>query len=91
MTPTSDPSRQPPVEWYPRLIEEVQEYAIFLTNCEGRVISWNGGAERLLGWTEAEILGQSSFRIFVPEDLAAGAAARELATAAAEGRAEDER
>ena len=91
MTPTPDPSRQPLVEWYPRLIAEVQDYAIFLTDCEGRVISWNGGAERLLGWTEAEILGQSSFRIFVPEDVAAGSASRELAMAAVEGRAENER
>jgi PAS domain S-box-containing protein len=91
MTPAPEPSRPPPTDWYRRLVDEVRDYAIFLTDLEGRVIGWNGGAERLLGWTEAEILGQSSFRMFVPEDIAAGAAARELATAAAEGRAEDER
>jgi len=83
MTPAPEPPRPPPAEWYRRLVDEVQDYAIFLTDLEGRVIGWNGGAERLLGWTEAEILGQSSFRVFVPEDLAAGAAA--------EGRAVDER
>jgi PAS domain S-box-containing protein len=91
MTRAPEPSRQQPPEPYRRLIEEVHDYAIFLTDLAGRVISWNGGAERLLGWMEAEILGQSSFCIFVPEDLAAGAAARELETAATEGRAEDER
>jgi PAS domain S-box-containing protein len=84
-------SHQQTTEWYRRLIEEVHDYAIFLADREGRVISWNGGAERLLGWTEAEILGQSSFCIFVPEDLASGAAARELEKAATEGRAENER
>jgi PAS domain S-box-containing protein len=84
-------SHQQTTEWYRRLIEEVHDYAIFLADREGRVISWNGGAERLLGWTEAEILGQSSFCIFVPEDLASGVAARELEKAATEGRAENER
>jgi PAS domain S-box-containing protein len=78
-------------DWYRLLIEEVHDYAIFLIDLEGLVVSWNGGAERLLGWTEAEILGQSSFRVFVPEDLATGAHTLELDKAAAEGRAEDER
>jgi PAS domain S-box-containing protein len=91
MTRAPELSRPQTTEWYRRLIDEVQDYAIFLTDLEGRVISWNGGAERLLGWTEAEILGQSSFRIFVPEDLASGAATRELEQAATEGRAENER
>jgi PAS domain S-box-containing protein len=82
MTRTPDPSRPPLADWYRRLVDEVRDYAIFLIDLEGRVIGRNGGAERLLGW--------SAFRVFVPEDLAAGAAARELATAAAEGRVEDE-
>jgi len=91
MTREPEPSRQYPPDLYRRLIEEVHDYAIFLTDLAGHVVSWNGGAERLLGWTEAEILGQSSFGIFVPEDLASGAATRELETAAREGRAENER
>jgi PAS domain S-box-containing protein len=86
-----EPSHQQTTEWYRRLIDEVHDYAVFLTDLEGRVISWNGGAERLLGWTEAEILGQASFRIFVPEDRAAGAHTRELEKVARDGRAEDER
>ena len=69
MTREPEPSRQHPPDLYRRLIEEVHDYAIFLTDLAGRVVSWNGGAERLLGWTEAEILGQSSLGIFVPEDL----------------------
>ena len=91
MTRGPELSHRQTTDWYRRLIDEVQDYAIFLTDLEGRVISWNAGAERLLGWTEAEILGQSSFRVFVPEDVAAGAATRELEKAATEGRAENER
>ena len=91
MTREPEPFRQQPPELYRRLIEEVHDYAIFLTDLAGRVVSWNGGAERLLGWMEAEILGQSSFCVFVPEDVASGAAAQELEKAATEGRAENER
>ena len=86
-----EPSRPQTTEWYRLLIDEVQDYAIFLIDLEGRVVSWNAGAERLLGWTEEEILGQSSFVVFVPEDIATGGHRWELEKAAAEGRAEDER
>jgi PAS domain S-box-containing protein len=84
-------SRPQTTEWYRRLIDEVQDYAIFLVDHDGRVVSWNTGAERLLGWTEEDILGQSSFVVFVPEDIAKGDHLRELEKAAAEGRAENER
>ena len=50
MTREPEPSRQHPPDLYRRLIEEVHDYAIFLTDLAGRVVSWNGGAERLLGW-----------------------------------------
>jgi PAS domain S-box-containing protein len=86
-----EPSRPPTTEWYRLLIDELQDYAIFLVDPEGRVVSWNAGAERLLGWAEEDILGQSAFVVFVPEDLAAGDHLRELEQAAAEGRAENER
>jgi PAS domain S-box-containing protein len=91
MRQAPEPPRQQTTEWYRLLIEEVHDYAIFLVDLEGRVVCWNRGAERLLGWTEAEILGQSAFVVFVPEDIAAGAHAQELEKAAAEGRAENER
>jgi putative DNA primase/helicase len=86
-----EPSRPQTTEWYRLLIDEVQDYAIFLVDHEGRGVGWNAGAERLLGWTEEEILGQSSFVVFVPEDIAKGDHLRELEKAAAEGRAENER
>ncbi|MFL6255994.1 MAG: PAS domain S-box protein, partial [Pyrinomonadaceae bacterium] len=76
---------------YRKSIEEVKDYAIFMTDPGNLVVSWNLGAERILGYTEAEITGQSAALFFTPEDLERGEHERELATAAAEGRAEDER
>ncbi|MFL6253919.1 MAG: PAS domain S-box protein [Pyrinomonadaceae bacterium] len=76
---------------YRKSIEEVKDYAIFMTDPGNLVVSWNLGAERILGYTEDEITGRSAALFFTPEDRARGEHERELATAAAEGRAEDER
>ncbi len=72
------------------LIESVEDYAIFLLDGGGRVLTWNRGAERLKGYRAEEILGQH-FSRFYPEDaIEAGKPARALAIAARDGRAEDE-
>jgi PAS domain S-box-containing protein len=76
---------------YRKSIEEVKDYAIFMTDAGNRVVRWNLGAERILGYREAEVTGQSASLFFTPEDLARGEHETELAKAAAEGRAEDER
>jgi PAS domain S-box-containing protein len=76
---------------YRKSIEDVKDYAIFMTDAEGRVISWNLGAERILGYGEAEIQGETASRFFTPEDRERGEDQKELATAAGVGRAEDER
>ena len=73
------------------LLENVKDYAIFFLDTEGRVTAWNTGAEKFLGYQEAEILGKSGGCIFTPEDLERGADKQELQKAIAEGRAEDER
>ena len=73
------------------LVENAREFAIFSMDLELRVTSWNSGAERLLGYTEREIQGQSADLIFNPEDRAAGAPQAEARQALAEGRAVDER
>jgi two-component system CheB/CheR fusion protein len=73
------------------VVDNAREYAIFSTDLEGCVTSWNPGAERLLGHSEKEILGESAKVIFTDEDRATGAPEREMATAAADGRATDER
>ncbi len=75
-----------------RLIEEnVRDYAIFTLTPDGKVASWNLGAERILGYTENEVIGLEFFRIFTSEDQDTGAPQREMETATRVGRAEDER
>lgn len=72
------------------LVETVQDYAIFMLDPEGRVTSWNSGAERIKGYTAAEIIGQHFSRLYPAEDLRAGKPEIELAIAAKQGRIEDE-
>ena len=73
------------------MIESVRDYAIFSIDLQGRVSSWNGGAERLFGYAESEILGRGADLLTTPEDREAGVTARELDRARATGRADDER
>jgi len=72
------------------MIDSVKEYAIFMLTPEGRVSTWNLGAERLKGYTQAEIVGQHFSRFYPPEENALGKAQRELEIAAREGRFEEE-
>jgi PAS domain S-box-containing protein len=76
---------------YRMAVESVQDYAIFAIDPEGRVASWNPGAERLLGYREEEILGRECAVFFTPEDAQLGAPETELKTAAETGRASDDR
>ena len=73
------------------LIENAREYAIVMMDTEGRIVLWNTGAENVLGWQEAEIIGQPAALFFTPEDRAAGVPEREFQLAREQGRAEDER
>jgi PAS domain S-box-containing protein len=73
------------------ILESAVDYAIFSLDPTGLVTSWNSGAERLLGWTEQEILGRTADVIFTPEDCAAGVPGEERRQASTLGRAEDER
>ena len=73
------------------VLDSADDFAIFTTDLEGMITSWSPGAEKLLGWTELEIIGGDACLIFTPEDLEAGACAAEMATARRDGRAEDER
>jgi PAS domain S-box-containing protein len=78
-------------ERFRRLVEAAKDYAIFMTDAEGRMTTWNEGAARLFGYEEGEILGRDGSVLFVPEDRESGAPERELGKARTEGRAEDER
>lgn len=73
------------------LIDSALDYAIFTVDLQGRILSWNRGAERLLGWTDQEAIGRPGAMIFTPEDRGAGIPERELETARRDGRAVDER
>jgi len=72
------------------LVEAVQDYAIFMLNPEGRVSSWNVGAERIKGYKSNEIIGQHFSCFYPEEDVREGKPGRELVVAEAEGRFEDE-
>ncbi len=72
------------------MVESVRDYAIFMLDPEGRIATWNAGAERLKYYTADEIIGQH-FSVFYPPEVAArGWPAEELRRAAADGRIEDE-
>ncbi len=72
------------------LVEAVEDYAIFLLSPTGEIRSWNRGASRILGYSPEEAIGQHFSRFYTEEELAEQKPARELSTAAAEGRVEDE-
>jgi len=72
------------------MIASIRDYAVFMLDPEGHVATWNPGAEAIKGYRADEIIGRH-FSIFYPEtDIRAGKPERELVTAAAVGRFEDE-
>jgi PAS domain S-box-containing protein len=75
---------------YRLLVDAITDYAIYMLDPTGRVISWNAGATRLTGYNEEEILGQHFSRFYTPEDVANGAPERALTTAKNGGRFEAE-
>jgi PAS domain S-box-containing protein len=72
------------------LVDAVTDYAIFLLDSQGYVLTWNAGAERIKGYTADEITGQHFSRFYTPEEQAAGRPQRNLRDAATNGRVEDE-
>jgi PAS domain S-box-containing protein len=77
-------------EHFRLMVESVQDYGIFMLDREGRVVSWNAGAERIKGYRAEEILGRHFSTFYPQEDIERGKPAQELKIAAAEGRLEDE-
>jgi PAS domain S-box-containing protein len=72
------------------LVEGVTDYAIFMLDPGGNIIKWNTGAERLKGYTAAEIIGSHFSRFYPPEDVQSGLPSRLLQQAVATGKAEHE-
>jgi PAS domain S-box-containing protein len=77
-------------ERYRALVDQLNEYGIFMLDERGRIVSWNEGARRINGYAPEEIIGKY-FSIFYPEeDIINGKPARELKIARAEGKYEEE-
>src|SRR3954451_8046412 len=72
------------------LIEAVTDYAIYLLDRDGRIASWNSGAQRIKGYTADEILGEHFSRFYTEEDRRLGTPERALKTAADVGRFESD-
>jgi PAS domain S-box-containing protein len=68
------------------LVEGVEDYAILMLDPEGRVTSWNPGAERIKGWKAAEVLGRPMSLFFLPGDVVAGVPEEALRLALTEGQ-----
>jgi len=79
-----------PDERYRRLVEGITDYAIYMLDPAGIVTSWNPGAERFKGYSEAEILGEHFSRFYTDEDKAVELPATALRTAREQGRFEHE-
>jgi len=72
------------------MVDAVKDYAIFMLSPEGKVATWNAGAERIKGYRAEEVLGQSIETFYPEEERGTGKAARELEAAARDGRFEEE-
>ncbi|MEO7413362.1 MAG: PAS domain S-box protein, partial [Opitutaceae bacterium] len=77
-------------ERFRMIVANVQDYAIYMLDPGGRITTWNVGAERIEGYTAAEVIGRHVSIFSTPQDNVAGEAGRSLAKAAAQGREEQE-
>ena len=75
---------------YRLLVDSVTDYALYMLDPDGYVVSWNSGAQRLKGYAEHEIVGQHFSRFYPEEDVRNGHPARNLKIARSEGRFEAE-
>jgi PAS domain S-box-containing protein len=79
-----------PADVHRLLIENVRDYAIFVLDARGHIVTWNEGARRLKGYAPDEIIGRHFSVFYPPEDLAWDKPGMELRVARSAGRFEDE-
>src|SRR5438094_249386 len=72
------------------MVKHVEDYAIYMLDAEGRVATWNAGAERIKGYRADEIIGRHFACFYTPDDVQAGKPEQLLQEAASRGRCEDE-
>jgi PAS domain S-box-containing protein len=77
-------------ERYRMLLDGIQNYAIFMMDAQGRILSWNAGAERIKGYTSDQIIGRNFSCFFPPEDIKRGRPEEVLRRTAASGRHEEQ-
>lgn len=82
----ADNKRTINAEAYERLVQSVVDYAIFMLDADGHVVSWNPGAQHIKGYSADEIIGEHFSRFYTPEDQAAQVPVEALRTAREEGR-----
>src|SRR6185369_5040399 len=73
-------------ERFRTLVEGVKDYAIYMLDKEGRISSWNAGAEWMTGYRAQEIIGEKFSRFYAPEDVSKHRPEQALRTASSEGR-----
>ncbi|MGE8371480.1 MAG: two-component system sensor histidine kinase NtrB [Pseudomonas putida] len=79
-----------PAHRYEQLVQSVVDYAIYMLNPAGHVVSWNAGAQRIKGYRADEVIGQHFSLFFTPQDCADGRPERLLRQALEQGVAQDE-
>ena len=79
-----------PAHRYEQLVQSVVDYAIYMLNPSGHVVSWNAGAQRIKGYRADEVIGQHFSLFFTPQDCADGRPERLLRQALEQGVAQDE-
>ncbi len=72
------------------MVAGVQDYAIFMLDPEGHIVTWNAGAERIKGWRADEIIGKHFSVFYPPDDAQSGRPRQELETATAQGQYREE-
>lgn len=79
-----------PAQRYEKLVQSVVDYAIYMLDPTGHVVSWNAGAQRIKGYRADEVIGQHFSLFFTPQDCADGRPERLLRQALEQGVAQDE-
>jgi PAS domain S-box-containing protein len=75
---------------YQLMVDSVHDYALYMLDPHGQIVTWNSGAARIKGYSAGEIIGENFSRFFLEEDRAKSEPQRELHIAATEGRFEAE-
>ena len=86
MTPAPDTA-----DWIARTLARTHDHAVVMLDAGGNIVGWQGAAERIFGYTQAEALVRPFSALFIPEDRALGLHVQELDVALWIGRSEDDR